>query len=72
MSQKKPRGIAFYVKVMLGLVCALIGLKVFIAVAGALAVGATLFSVAAWGLGILAVGGGLLYLGTKLKSSPKR
>lgn len=72
MSQKKSRGISFYFKLVLGLVCALLGLKLFLAVLSAFAVGVTLFTVALYGLGFLAVGGGVFYIATKLLGSKKR
>lgn len=61
MSQKQPKGITFYFKLLLGLVCALLGLKIFLAVAGAVTLGVTLFSILMWGAGALLVGGGLLF-----------
>ena len=48
------------------------GLKLFLAVLSAFAVGVTLFTVAVYGLGFLAVGGGVFYVATKLLGSKKR
>jgi hypothetical protein len=72
MNQKKSRGISFYLKLVLGLVCAFLGLKLFLSVLSAFAVGLTLFTVALYGLGFLAIGGGVIYAATKLLGSKKR
>jgi len=71
MKQKKSKGIAFYFKLILGLVCALVGLKLFLAVASTVTVGLTLFSVALWGLGALAVGSGVMFVIWKMTRSKK-
>jgi hypothetical protein len=72
MKQKKSKGIAFYFKLALGLVCALLGLKLFLGVASTVTVGMTIFSLALWSLGALAVGGGVLFIILKMMNSKKR
>jgi hypothetical protein len=72
MKQKKSKGIAFYFKLVLGLICAVLGLKLFLAVASTITVGLTVFSLAMWGLGALAVGGGILFLILKMANSKKK
>ena len=67
MKQKTSKGIAFYFKLVLGLICAVLGIKLFLAVASAVTVGLTVFSLALWGFGALAVGGGVLYMVLKAK-----
>jgi len=47
-------------------VCALVGLKVFVAVATFLSTGLALATLALWGLGAVAVTGGALFIGFKM------
>lgn len=53
-------------------IISLFAIKIVVGVVSALTVGMALVSMVLWGLGIIAVGGGVLFLGLKLFSGKKK
>jgi hypothetical protein len=73
MSKKRnSTSITTIIKWILFSVLALFGLKILLGVISALTVGMALASLVMWGLGALALGGGVLFLGIKLLSGKKK